>query len=48
MRTQHKFLAGALAALVAIGAQAGVCVKSGERVAFLGDSITQYGNGPCG
>ena len=27
---------------------AGVCVKSGERVAFLGDSITQYGNGPCG
>jgi len=48
MRTQHEFLAGALAALVAIGAQAGVCVKSGERVAFLGDSITQYGNGPCG
>ena len=35
-------------ALCACGAFAGVCVKSGEKVAFLGDSITQYGNGPCG
>ena len=37
MRTKHEFLAAALAAFAAVGAFADVCVKNGERVAFLGD-----------
>lgn len=29
-------------------ARAEVCVRTGDRIAFMGDSITQYGQGPCG
>lgn len=46
-RTLHCLLGGALFfAVSAVSAQ--ISVKSGDRIAFLGDSITQQGNGPSG
>ena len=36
-------------AIAAVGAlNAEICVKSGESIAFMGDSITQGGNRPAG
>ena len=34
--------------IAAVAAQGGVCIKEGDRIGFLGDSITAYGNWDAG
>ena len=47
MKTMHLLL-GSLLFLTASALSAQITVKNGDRIAFLGDSITQQGNGPSG
>ena len=44
----NRFAAAALAAVIAGAAFSAPMVKEGDRIGFLGDSITQFGNGPSG
>ena len=41
--TRHLFLAAFISFVLATGSQARIKVRSGEKLAFLGDSITQFG-----
>ena len=47
-RSGNRFAAAALAAVIAGAAFSAPMVKEGDRIGFLGDSITQFGNGPSG
>jgi lysophospholipase L1-like esterase len=44
---RFAFIAASMLAITAFAAEP-VKVNDGDRIAFLGDSITQYGNGPVG
>ena len=44
---RFAFIAASMLAITASAAES-VKVNDGDRIAFLGDSITQYGNGPVG
>ena len=44
----NKLIMGLMCAGAACAASAEVCVKDGDTVAFMGDSITQLGNKPAG
>lgn len=44
---RFAFIAASMLAITAFAAES-VKVNDGDRIAFLGDSITQYGNGPVG
>lgn len=46
--TMKKLLTIALALCAFASVHADICIKNGEKLAFLGDSITAYGNGPAG
>ena len=41
-------LSAGFALAAAVAAQGGVCIKEGDRIGFLGDSITAYGNWDAG
>ena len=41
--TRHLFLSAFISLLLATGSQAQIKIQSGQKVAFLGDSITQFG-----
>ena len=43
---RRMVLAAGLA--TAVAAHGGVCIKEGDRIGFLGDSITAYGNWDAG
>lgn len=43
-----KLTVGTMVLAVALCASAEICVKDGDTVAFMGDSITEFGNYPAG
>ena len=48
MVNRIKFATAAVFLLSMAWVHAGMLVKDGDRIAFLGDSITQFGNRPGG